>query len=228
MKTALMIIATGPLYWRHASNCILTAKKYFVPHDVVLFTDAPAAGDSIKHLIPYAHLGYPEASYRRYHAFAGASALLSQYEQIFYCDADMRFVAPVEEDEIFSPGITATEHPGFVGRRGDFEQNPASTAYCPTGKQYFCGGFNGGDSRTFLEMSGLIAMRIDIDDIQKVQAAWVDESHLNKYLHDNPPTKILTPSFCYPEDTAEYLNTWAAAGRGPFDPKLVALDKGLR
>ena len=228
MKTALMLIATGPRYWEYASRMIGFAKKYFVPHDVVVFTDDQFAGDGVKHVIEYFHQGYPEASYRRYHAFAGAWETLIQYDQIFYSDVDMEFVAPVDGDEIFSPGITATEHPGFVGQPGDHEKNPKSTAYCPDGKQYFCGGFNGGDAGAFLNMAATLAARIDEDDRSGVQAAWVDESHLNKYLHDNPPAKILTPSFCYPQDTERYLKIWADAGRGPFEPKLMALDKGAR
>jgi hypothetical protein len=228
MKTALMLIATGERYWAYASNCVTFAKKYFVPHDVVLFTDAPEASRGIKHLIPYFHQGYPEASYRRYHAFHGARELLSQYDQLFFSDVDMRFVAPIDGDEIFSSGITATEHPGFVGQRGDHDKNPRSTAYCPYGSQYFCGGFNGGDSVTFLDMAKTIAERIDVDDRNGVQPVWVDESQLNNYLYDHPPAKILTPSFCYPEDTDRYLEIWKKAGRGPFEPKLLALDKGVR
>ena len=228
MKTALMLIATGELYWKYAANCATFAKKYFVPHDVVLFTDAPGAGSNYKHVIPYHYQGYPAATYRRYEAFHGAREILAQYEQIFFSDADMRFVAPVEGDEIFSSGITATEHPGFVGMSGDHEKNPKSTAYCPDGKQYFCGGFNGGDSAAFLHMAATLVERIAVDDNNGVQANWVDESHMNKYLHDNPPARILTPSFCYPEDTERYLKIWADAGRGPFEPKLMALDKGAR
>jgi glycosyl transferase family 6 len=228
MKTALMLIATGPKYWGYASRMIGFAKKYFVPHDVIVFTDARFVGNGVKHVVDYFHQGYPEATYRRYHAFHGAREILSQYNQLFYSDVDMELVARIEEDEIFSDGITATEHPGFVGSRGDHEQSFKSTAYCPNGKQYFCGGFNGGDSATFLAMSKAIVENIDIDDRNGVQANWVDEAHFNKYLHDNPPAKILTPSFCYPEDTERYLEIWAKAGRGPFEPKLVALDKGKR
>ena len=228
MKTALLLIAAGSLYWDYASDCAASAKKYFVPHDVVLFTDHPSAESGFNYVVPYFHLGYPEATYRRYHAFHGVREILSQYDQVFFSDADMRWVARVEEDEIFSAGITATEHPGFVGQRGDHEKNPKSTAYCPNGKQYFCGGFNGGDSKSFLQMAATIVERIDEDDRNGVQSVWVDESQMNRYLYENPPAKILTPSFCYPEDTERYLEIWKKAGRGPFEPKLIALDKGKR
>ena len=227
MKTVLMLIATGKAYHQYARDFIVSAKQFFPPHDVVLFTESPEEFDA-KHVFPYNYFGYPAATYHRYHAFTSAQDILSQYDQVFYSDVDMKFVAPVNGDEIFSPGITATEHPGFVGQRGDHEKNPKSAAYCPNGKQYFCGGFNGGDAQTFLRMSAQLVRNIIMDEIANVQADWVDESHMNKYLCDNPPARILTPSFCYPEDTERYLEIWAAAGRGPFEPKLIALDKGAR
>lgn len=111
----------------------------------------------------------------------------------------MRFVAQVTEDEIFSQGITATEHPGYVGERGTPETNPKSTAFVPYVRTYFCGGFNGGSVKAFLATAQLIRMRIEIDKQNGITAVWHDESHLNRYLFDNPPAKILSPAFCYPD-----------------------------
>ena len=59
MKTALMLIATGPRYWDYASKFIMNAKKYFVPHDIVMFTDALTVGDGVKYQIEYKYQGYP-------------------------------------------------------------------------------------------------------------------------------------------------------------------------
>jgi histo-blood group ABO system transferase len=153
-----------------------------------------------------------------------AKDILSQYQQVFYCDADMKFVAPVSGDEIFSNGITATLHPGYIGRRGDPELHPESTAYCPDIQRYFCGGFNGGTTVSFLTMAEKIADNIAIDDGKGVQAKWVDESHMNRYLHENPPAKILSPSFCYPEG---YAGGWGWEPK-EYTPKLIALWKGER
>jgi hypothetical protein len=231
MKTALLLIATGERYWKFADALIENARDYLFPHDVVLFTEAPQLWEGrsdVHHVVPYGHLGYPEATYRRYHGFMSAADIIFEYDQVFYSDVDSEFVNPVYEEDIFSNGITATEHPGFVGQRGDHEKNPRSTAYCPNGNQYFCGGFNGGNAIAFLEMSRTIAERINLDDKNGVQPHWVDESQYNNYLYDHPPAKILSPSFCYPEDTERYLEIWKKAGREPFVPKLVALDKGKR
>jgi histo-blood group ABO system transferase len=80
--------------------------------------------------------------------------------------------------------------------------------------QYFAGGFNGGTSLEYLKMAKKISENI-IDDFNRgFIAIWHDESHLNRYFIDNPPTKILNPSYCYPEN-------WNI----PFERKLLALDK---
>jgi len=225
MRTALVLIATGEKYRNYAKAFITNAREYFVPHDVVLFTDKPMENTEAKYAVPYTYQGYPQASYLRYHAFTSIQKILSRYDFIFYSDVDMRFVAPVGE-EIFSEGITATEHPGYVGLAGTPETNVASTAYCPQVRTYFCGGFNGGSTSAFLDMSLDIARDIDIDQSRGVQAIWVDESHLNRYLFDHPPSKILSPSYCYPEKDDHYRQIWARANRGPFEPRLLALEKG--
>lgn len=220
MKTALLIIATGSRYHQYAQNLMVSAKRFFVPHDVVLFTDRPVIIPGVV-CIHYPYQGFPEASYRRYHAFVAAKHILSQYQQVFYCDADMKFVAPVTGDEVFSIGITATRHPGYIGRRGTPETRPESTACCPDIQTYFCGGFQGGAAPAYLTAAEKMAENIGIDDAHGIQAVWVDESHWNKYLHENPPAKILSPSYCYPDG---YKGGW---GWEPKDyaPKLLALNK---
>lgn len=225
-KTVLLTIATGLRYREYARNLIASATQYFVDHETIIFTDEPSEFGNYASIYPvlYGHQGFPQASFRRYHAFTKVALLISQYQYCFYTDVDMRWVARVTEDEICSDGITATEHPGYVGRVGTPENRQESRAYCPPAPVYFCGGFNGGTTKAFLKMSKAISEAIDEDDRKGIQAIWVDESHLQRYLYDNPPAKILSPSFCYPENDSYYKPIWEAAGRS-FDAKLIALDK---
>jgi histo-blood group ABO system transferase len=224
IKTALVVIATGEIYWRYAEAVIASACRFFVSHDVFLFTDRPTAFD-VKKQIGVPPLRFPDATLMRYHMVSGEREDLSKYENIFYCDADMLFVAPVGE-EIFSSGITATEHPGCVGLPGDPETRKSSTAYVERVRTYFCGGFQGGASGPFLHMADVISRNVDADTQNGVLAKWHDESHLNRYLYDNPPTKILTPSYCWPDVKNDYYkNIWRSAGRPVYEPKLLALTK---
>jgi histo-blood group ABO system transferase len=223
MSTALVIIATRPRYWAFAEGLIASAKKFFVPHDVVIFTDRAERFDA-RHQITYEPLGYPAATLYRYHAVMSQRDLLMQYDNVFYGDADALFVDHVAEDDIFSDGITATVHSGYHVRNrwGSPESNPASAAYVASVRTYFCGGFNGGTSEAYLKMAEAIRNGVDSDKAKGIIAVWHDESHLNRYLYDNPPARVLSPSFCYPEGYAGGYG-WPA---DMYKPVFMVLDKG--
>jgi hypothetical protein len=173
--------------------------------------------------------GYPNETLFRYHTFLREEWLLQKYDRLYYVDSDMLFVAPISEEEIFADGITAVQHPSYVGGLGTPETRPESTAYLPEPRIYFAGGFIGGLTTDFLDMAGAIDEKIAIDNHHGIMAKYHDESHLNRYLFDHPPAKVLTPSFCYPglPPHQYYLNVWKKAGVS-FEPKLVAIEKGSR
>ena len=113
-------------------------------------------------------------------------------------------------DEIFGDRV-ATIHPGFLGKRGTPETRKESLAYVSPQEEmtYFAGGFNGGTSENFLQMSRNVAKNINIDMENDIIAIWHDESHMNRYFIDNNPTNILSPSYCYPESwNLPYEKKW--------------------
>jgi len=63
----------------------------------------------------------------RYHTFLGQK-ILEKYDQVFYADVDMRFVAPVGE-EVFADGVVGTLHPGYINESGTPERRVESCAY---------------------------------------------------------------------------------------------------
>lgn len=233
MSTALLLIATGPKYWDFAEAMIRSAREFLFPHDVVLFTDCQHSfGFDVEYQFEVPPAGYPAATLNRYHTFLSQEFLLSGYDHLFYSDVDMRFVAPVFEHNILSEGITATLHPGFaVNRRprhrattvGTPERRPESACYIPrnANNKYFCGGFNGGTSFSFLKMAEHIRNMINKDEENGIVPIWHDESGLNRYLYENPPARVLTPSFCYPESYKGQYG-WTPE---QFTPVLLALDK---
>lgn len=219
-KIGLLVIATGK-YDQFIPILFKSMKQYFMTnHEVTMFVftdqDMPKKEGLIA--LPHVHEPWPNPTLKRYHVFDKYKNELSQMDYLFYCDADMRFVAPVG-DEILpdtETGLVATEHPGFFGgRRGTYETRVESTAcVAPNeGSIYFAGGFNGGTSAAFLKMSEEIKKKVDRDLENGIIAVWHDESQMNRYLIDNPP-KVLNPSYCYPE-------SWNI----PFEKKLLALDK---
>ena len=102
-----------------------------------------------------------------------------------------------------------------------YDRNPKSLAYVPVGDEgefYYAGGFNGGCTLKFLEMCEVLAGRVIEDLNNNVIALWHDESQMNRYLIDNPPTLTLTPSYCFAE---EFIGNTDY----PYEPKIVALKK---
>jgi histo-blood group ABO system transferase len=220
MKIGLLVIATNK-YTIFIPPLYKSVKKYFMNnHEVKMFvfTDGtiPKGDDIVR--IEQEHLGWPYSTLKRYHIFDKHKEVLSEMDYLFYCDADMLFCNNVGDEIIpnTKTGLVGVEHPGFYGgRRGTYETRKKSTAYISKdeGKVYFAGGFNGGTSKSFLEMSNIIKERVDKDLENNIVAIWHDESQMNRYFVDNEP-KVLSPSYCYPE-------SWNI----PFDKKLLALDK---
>lgn len=221
MKIGLLVIATGK-YTQFIPPLFKSVHKHFMKgHEVnmFVFTDGKVPENDIIKRVEQEHLGWPHATLKRYHVFDKNKRELSKMDYLYYCDADMKFVADVGDEilpEKNSNGLVGTQHPGFHGgKRGTYESNSDSTAYVSQdeGIVYYAGGFNGGTSKSFLNMSKTIKERVDKDLEKDIIAIWHDESQMNRYFIDNPP-KTLNPSYCYPE-------TWTI----PFDKKLLALDK---
>jgi Glycosyltransferase family 6 len=242
MSVLLITIATGELYRKYAIEMVASASAFWPEASTLVFTDFPQQMQAHTRALHTEPKGYPRETLYRYHTFLKAEHVLRQWSHVFYTDADMRFVAPIKNEDVVSNGITATLHPGFaharvdadtkdyVGTYGEPERaNTRSTAYIPENahNKYFCGGFNGGTVDAYLKMANTVRDNIDTDHANfgsNYMAKWHDESHLNRYLYDNPPARILTPSFCYPED---YAGDWGWE-KNLYTPKLLALDKRKR
>lgn len=214
-RVGLLCIATAD-YLPWAARMVASAKEHFLPgHDVLPFVFSDG------HLGPN-RLGFPAATLYRYEVFAEHRRWLEQLDYLYYCDADMLFVDTVG-DEVLGR-LAGTQHPGYVGIRGPYEDRPVSRACVrpEEGVHYFCGGFNGGESGAFLELCDELAGRIAADESDGVMAVWHDESHLNRYFVEHPPAVVLSPSYTYPElVTPNYRAIWPE----DYAPRLVALDK---
>jgi len=215
-NVGLLIMATGK-YIQFVMPLIESAERYFcVNHNVTyyVFTDGdlPPADNIV--CIYQKRIGWPYDSMMRGHVYAAHGKILKKQDYLFACDADMLFVDYVG-DEILGKRV-ATQHPGFVGKRGSYETNSLSTAcvYDNEGEYYFAGGFYGGTADEFLKIVRMNAKNINKDVTNNIIAVWHDESHWNRYCIDHKPTIILSPSYCYPE-------SWDI----PYKKRLLALDK---
>ena len=193
----------------HNLECLL-----FTEHDV-------ETSDNVR-VSQIEHEPWPMPTLKRYNYFVKEKEFISEFDYCFYFDVDMGIVDKVG-DEVLSD-LVATMHPyqSFYpkGERS-YDRNPKSLAYVAPGDEgpnYYAGGFNGGSTKRFLEMSEVIADRVNKDLENGVIARWHDESQMNRYLIDNPPTLSLNPSYCFAEEQMKNPSY-------PYDPKIIALKK---
>ena len=120
----------------------------------------------------------------------------------FYMDVDSLFSGKISESILPVDGMIGTIHPCLFDGPGTPDRNPNSTAFIPIGSnnRYFCGGFFGGSTDSFLETSRRIKSNIERDLENSVMAIWHDESHLNKYFFENPPAVVLDNHFAAAEE----------------------------
>lgn len=218
MKIGLLIIGTNK-YVQYLQNLIFSADKHFLKDKNVtyfIFSDTDLNLETDRQIIftKIEHQPWPFMTLFRYKFFHENKEIFNNMDYLYYCDADMLFVGDFN-DEIIGERV-ATQHPGYYGRRGTPELRNESLAFIPPEQemQYFAGGFNGGSTAEFLKMSEEIYNNINIDLSKNIIAIWHDESHMNRYFVYNPPTVILSPSYCY----GELMNI-------PFEKKLISLNK---
>jgi histo-blood group ABO system transferase len=215
-NVGLLIVATSK-YIQFVPPLIQSAKKHFCNnHNVTyfVFTDQELAPSENVVRIEQAWMGWPYDTMYRYHVYYKNWEFFTSQDYLFAIDADMLFVDDVG-DEILGD-LVAIQHPGFVGKRGSYETNRRSLACVGNneGSYYFAGGFYGGTKKAILQLLETNIRNIDIDLQRHIIAIWHDESHWNRYCIDHPPTVILNPSYCYPEEC--FL---------PYPKKLLALNK---
>jgi len=222
-KIGLLTVATGK-YINFISPLIESAKKFFCKnHEVYffVFTDQSVAPVENVIILHHKKLGWPYDTMMRVQAYNKYKVLYGAFDYLFACDADMLFVNEVG-DEILSTRV-GTRHPGFFHKRGSYEVRKSSAAYVPAqeGEYYFAGGFYGGKRDVFIDINRSILEMIERDKKKNLIAVWHDESYLNRYFIDHPPTKILAPDYCFP-DQPILARKW---GINYFKPKLLALTK---
>lgn len=212
--TALVTVVSGDAYHRFADDMFESAREFFAPTlnvELVKLESQP---------------GWPAATMMRYHIL---SASLPRAHFVYLIDADMRFEANVGP-EILPPGglgITATLHPGYVGkppRELPFERRFESAAFVSgtEGLTYFCGGFIGGERLAVRLLASKVSAIIDADLARGTHPQWHDESAINRVLAHEPPTRILDPSYCFPDRSDYYERTVWPIG---YERKIVAIDK---
>ncbi len=200
MKIGILYIATGKYscFWQGFYE---SCEKFFIKDadkHYFVFTDADNIhGENIT-VIPKRCQGFPADSLFRFETFLSIEKQLQEMDYLFFFNANMQFrqevgpeFIPQEEHGFMMAIIHPAEaikkrHPAFFA----YERNKKSLAYIPPGEppyHYYMGGLNGGRSQDFIKMSKILAQNIRDDYDRGIIAKFHDESHLNCYMHQNPP-----------------------------------------
>jgi hypothetical protein len=228
-KIALCIVATGE-YIRFADQLIKSARIYFLPnHDVTyfVFSDSSIEGNDIISVYQKKE-NWPLGTLMRFSMYAKQKEALSHYNYIFAIDADMLCYNYIG-DEILEERV-GTAHPGFAMHRSSFppsfDPNRESCVYIPENERagtYFAGAFYGGSQKEFVKLVETCSQTVRLDLSHGIIAEYHDENHLNWYFRKNKPTKILSPSYCYPDSNIK-AKTWRLTS---FKKRILCLEKGL-
>lgn len=240
-KIALINITLNEPYWQYLQPMVNSAKQFLLKGhqvDFISWSDMPANQLPGIKIIPTEPMEWPMPTLYRFHLFMKEEELLKEYDYVFYCDTDMEFVSPVG-DEILGDGLTAAQHPMYALDKKFFppyEPNPKSASFIPRpgrivqGKKkrfeplYYAGGFQGGRTDKWIEAMKAMKKLVDTDlTDNNYIPIWNDESVWNKYLFENPPSVVLSPSYIYPDslNKAYYQRIW---GRN-YVPKLITITK---
>lgn len=204
-RIGVCVIATAN-YRMYVRPLLRSIRQNFLPgHQVTvfLFTDGDVEAAPDLRVIPVKHSEWPGMSLQRYAIFHEHANLLQEMDYLFYLDADMRVIGKVGEEILGD--LVGTQHPGFHDKprpRFTYERRQESNAFIgdAEGTHYFCGGFQGGSAASYLRASSILSQRIAADQAKGITAVWHDESHWNRYMIDQKPTLILSPSYCWYPD----------------------------
>ena len=139
------------------------------------------------------------------------NTIRGQADYIFCLDVDSKFHAHFGVEALGR--LVATIHPGYYATdRGSlpYERRPESRAYIPWGEGdfYYGGALFGGLLEDVRSMAETCRRNFEADTANGIEAAWQEESHLNRYFLYNKPSKLLSPEYLWQDVTAWNKEIW--------------------
>ncbi|XP_077097264.1 globoside alpha-1,3-N-acetylgalactosaminyltransferase 1-like [Siphateles boraxobius] len=128
------------------------------------------------------------------------SRLFNEADYVFSLDVDTKFYGHWGVETLGR--LVGAIHPGYYRTPREhfpYERRPESQAFIPSaeGDYYYGGAVIGGLVKDVHEIAKTCREQLDIDASKSIEAAWQEESHLNKYFLYNKPTKLLSPEYLW-------------------------------
>jgi histo-blood group ABO system transferase len=213
MKIAFLTIATNKYIDMakalYESMCTYAFPDNSVEVDFLCFTNLPHEFDTLSGRINckpiyLTHVPFPLISLLRYQYYFSIETILKNYDYVYHIDCDMLLKDSIG-GEIVENRVCVI-HPGFSFQGIDvntlpYDRNQKSKAYVPLneGKYYYQNCFQGGLSCEFVNMCKTLRNDIEENLRDNYIALWHDESYMNRYMINNPPTLILPPTYAQPQ-----------------------------
>ncbi|XP_073499453.1 histo-blood group ABO system transferase 2-like isoform X1 [Phyllobates terribilis] len=124
----------------------------------------------------------------------------NEIDYLICADVDMVFNDHVGVEILGD--LVATLHPGYFlsePKSFTYERRPISAACIPEGEGdfYYMAALYGGKVEEIYKLCMECQKGIMEDKKKGIEAVWQEESHLNRYLVYNKPTKILSPEYLW-------------------------------
>uniref|UniRef100_A0A3Q3K4Q4 Globoside alpha-1,3-N-acetylgalactosaminyltransferase 1, like 4 n=1 Tax=Monopterus albus TaxID=43700 RepID=A0A3Q3K4Q4_MONAL len=209
---AATVFAVGK-YIMFLKEFLETAEKHFFVGfrvHVFVFTDRPNELPQVKMAAGRQLTAYPVPSSKRWQEISARrmefiqeliEKELHKYADYIFClDVDSRFHSRWGTESL--GGLVAVVHPGYYrADRSEFpyERRPESRAYVAPGEGdfYYCGGAFGGLLQEVHQLAKTCHSNFKADATDGIEAAWQEESHLNRYMWINKPSKVLSPEYLW-------------------------------
>ncbi|XP_068581879.1 LOW QUALITY PROTEIN: globoside alpha-1,3-N-acetylgalactosaminyltransferase 1-like [Cebidichthys violaceus] len=207
------VFAVGK-YIMFLKDFLETAEQYFFVGfkvHIYVFTDRPnevpqvrmATGRQLTVRSVHASKRWQEISARRMELIQTLieEQLPNRSDNYVFClDVDSKFHGRWGAESL--GGLVAVIHPGYYKderSRFPYERRPASRAYLAPGGGdfYYCGGAFGGLLQEVHQLAKTCRSNFEADAQEGIEAAWQEESHLNRYMWINKPSMVLSPEYLW-------------------------------
>uniref|UniRef100_A0A6Q2X7S9 Uncharacterized protein n=2 Tax=Esox lucius TaxID=8010 RepID=A0A6Q2X7S9_ESOLU len=212
LTIATTVFAVGK-YVSFLKDFLETAEKHFMINFRVryyVFTDRPNEVPSVnlsggRHLTVISIPGsnrWQEISAQRMKIIHNTieTQIRKEADYLFCLDVDSKFHFRWGSESLGR--LVSVIHPGYYDTtRNNFpyERRPASKAFMSMdqGDYYYGGAMIGGLVEDVYKLTKECQKRFEEDAKNSIEAAWQEESHLNRYLYYNKPSKVLSPEYLW-------------------------------
>ncbi|XP_038138241.1 globoside alpha-1,3-N-acetylgalactosaminyltransferase 1-like isoform X2 [Cyprinodon tularosa] len=212
ISIAATVFAVGK-YVMFLRNFLETLDQHFFVGfrvHVYVFTDQPKEVPKVKMAAGRELIVQPVPSSNRWQEISARrmeiiqklieEKIQNKVDYIFCLDVDSKFHDRWGTESL--GGLVAVIHPGYYKNdrsKFPYERRTSSRAYVAPdeGDFYYCGGAFGGLIPEVLQLARTCRKNFEDDAKEGIEAAWQEESHLNRYMWINKPSKVLSPEYLW-------------------------------